>query len=276
MIPAPMLASCTPPLSLRPVETALDLTEAVFDLRPPDAERDGTEPSAADLVQLAVIPPFWLLPSPARDADAPVLSGPGASLGPQGVVATGQKDVEPELAEAEPAEGTPPSEPVAEGVAEGVELTSSADLAVADVAEPALSDGPDVPEGAARSHAPPPNPQVAETVRAFLYQAGGDAGDGMLPDLGPVELDIRTEAETVFVTLRAERPETLDLFRRHAADLMAELRAAGFSQASLSFAARGSGAQPGAGLTLVAAETDDSPARYPHHLALSGGVDLRI
>ena len=54
-------------------------------------------------------------------------------------------------------------------------------------------------------------------------------------ELGHLRFEIRHSGEQVSVLLTAERPETLDLMRRHADQLVTELRQSGFSEASLSF-----------------------------------------
>lgn len=65
-------------------------------------------------------------------------------------------------------------------------------------------------------------------------------------ELGHLRFEIRHSGEQVSVVLTAERPETLDLMRRHADQLMTELRQSGFSDASLSFGqwAQGGDAPP--------------------------------
>ena len=54
-------------------------------------------------------------------------------------------------------------------------------------------------------------------------------------ELGKLTISIKQEGNFVHVTLTADRPETLDLMRRNASDLVADLRQTGFSGASLSF-----------------------------------------
>lgn len=54
-------------------------------------------------------------------------------------------------------------------------------------------------------------------------------------ELGTVRIELKTDQDRVTVTLLAERPETLDLLRRHADRLVAEFRAAGFSEMNLGF-----------------------------------------
>jgi hypothetical protein len=58
-------------------------------------------------------------------------------------------------------------------------------------------------------------------------------------DLGHVRVSIQahdTDPTRVVVSMTFERPEVMDLFRRHADQLIADMRAAGFSGADLGFA----------------------------------------
>ncbi|GLS85176.1 hypothetical protein GCM10010873_01490 [Cypionkella aquatica] len=54
-------------------------------------------------------------------------------------------------------------------------------------------------------------------------------------ELGHVKFQLHQNGDTVRVVLSAERPETLDMLRRHSDQLLQEFRQAGFSQASLDF-----------------------------------------
>ena len=60
-------------------------------------------------------------------------------------------------------------------------------------------------------------------------------------ELGNLRIEISTEGDRVSLTLLAERPDTLDLLRRHADRLLAEFRAAGFSEMNLDFSNLGTG-----------------------------------
>jgi hypothetical protein len=66
---------------------------------------------------------------------------------------------------------------------------------------------------------------------------------------------MRQEGERIMMTVSAERQDTLDLLRRHAGDLAAELRAAGHQGLDLSFGQwSGAGGQP---------QAEPSPAAPP-------------
>jgi flagellar hook-length control protein FliK len=82
---------------------------------------------------------------------------------------------------------------------------------------------------------------IPSTLTPSIIEMAKSGNDGPLElalspeELGRVTISIRQEGDFVRVTLSAERPETLDLLRRHAGDLVADLRQSGFSGASLSF-----------------------------------------
>lgn len=112
-----------------------------------------------------------------------------------------------------------------------------------------------------------PPPHVAP-VLAQLAQAAAAVRPGMTElrlspeELGAVRIDLRTEGDQAILTLSAERPDTLDLMRRHADRLVSDLRAAGFQQLDLSFgrwAGQGQpqGGQPG---QAMAPPADAPPA----------------
>lgn len=60
-------------------------------------------------------------------------------------------------------------------------------------------------------------------------------------ELGRVRLSMAPGEAGLVVTIHADRPETLDLMRRHSEQLMQEFRQAGFERAELSFGGTGSG-----------------------------------
>ena len=86
-----------------------------------------------------------------------------------------------------------------------------------------------------------PPPDLAATVAVQLHQhtaaAKADGVDVLLQpeELGHVKFQIQQHGETVRILLSAERPETLDLLRRHSDLLLQEFRQSGFAQASLNF-----------------------------------------
>lgn len=100
--------------------------------------------------------------------------------------------------------------------------------------------------------APATRPEMPAQVPAQISQAvitaSGPVTELRLSpeELGTVRIEVKTEREKVTVTLLAERPETLDLLRRHADRLVAEFRAAGFSEMNLGFGNLSAGDQGGA------------------------------
>lgn len=103
-------------------------------------------------------------------------------------------------------------------------------------------------------------------------------------ELGRLTISIRQEGDFVHVSMMAERPETLDLLRRHAGDLLADLRQSGFSGASFSFGQSGQDRSSQAADTSLG--TDDAAAPqaappdfkqpFPHRAQNGAGLDLRI
>jgi flagellar hook-length control protein FliK len=103
-------------------------------------------------------------------------------------------------------------------------------------------------------------------------------------ELGRLTISIRHEGESVRVTMIAERPETLDLLRRHAGDLVADLRQAGFSGTSLSFGHSGQG-QSARFAENPQADKDPTPSQpppsetklpAPSRSSKGSGMDLRL
>ncbi|WP_157971001.1 flagellar hook-length control protein FliK [Pseudogemmobacter bohemicus] len=87
--------------------------------------------------------------------------------------------------------------------------------------------------------------QIPTQISHALVSASGPVTELRLsPDeLGTIRIELKTDREKVTVTLLAERPETLDLLRRHSDRLVAEFRAAGFSEMSLGFGNLAAGEQ---------------------------------
>lgn len=145
---------------------------------------------------------------------------------------------------------------------------------------------PAAPAGGVTGSAGVPGQVVATLVAAAQGVAGtADRVEVLLSpeELGRVQLDFRSESGGMRVILTAERPDTLDLLRRHADQLLAELRDAGYSGASLSFGQWGqsqAGADDGSrsSNTLRAEQRDPSPAHPPYRPAemTRQGLDLRI
>ncbi len=105
-------------------------------------------------------------------------------------------------------------------------------------------------------------------------------------ELGHLRMTISQDAGDVRVMVSADRPETLDLMRRHADQLTAELRGAGFSGATLQFSQGGSGgftrSQPQLPFGDEPQASDAEPAAVrlaPAERTMktnSAGLDLRL
>lgn len=101
-------------------------------------------------------------------------------------------------------------------------------------------------------------------------------------ELGKVRFEIHHQGDQVKVVLAVERPETLDLLRRHADQLVQEFRASGFSGATLSFGHWGGQQQDGAAAQTARAEPDFVATEAqrlppsPLSFAPSPGLNLRL
>lgn len=90
---------------------------------------------------------------------------------------------------------------------------------------------------------PAPHRRAAGHLTKLLADVGGQLATQdsrteltLAPEeLGRIRFDIRQHGDSLVVTLTADRPETLDLMRRHANDLRSELAAAGYGSATLDF-----------------------------------------
>ncbi|MBN8632996.1 MAG: flagellar hook-length control protein FliK [Rhodobacterales bacterium] len=103
------------------------------------------------------------------------------------------------------------------------------------------------------SHALPtsplPLPQIAGQLTAALNRSvTGETELALSPaELGHVRLRLKPDTanpDRMVVMITFERPETLDLFRRHAGELADALRSAGYAGADIGFGQQG-GESPG-------------------------------
>lgn len=134
-----------------------------------------------------------------------------------------------------------------------------------------------------------PVPQAAAQMAAALsHSADGATELALSPDeLGHVRLRLEPDAanpDRMVVMITFERPETLDLFRRHAGELADALRAAGYAGADIGFGQdrSGAGGQDGpAGRAsawgIGADQPDPAPLPPPApRLAAGASLDLRL
>jgi hypothetical protein len=106
-----------------------------------------------------------------------------------------------------------------------------------------------LPTDVLRSDSPLPAamPPVPVQITQALSSGGPIIELRLSPEeLGHVRIDLRHDGERLVMAVSAERQDTLDLLRRHAGELAADLRASGHAGLDLSFGRwSGPGADPG-------------------------------
>lgn len=128
---------------------------------------------------------------------------------------------------------------------------------------------------------------AAQLVQTLSQHDDGTTEIALSPDeLGRVRVTMQPDAtnpDRLVVMLNFERPETLDLFRRHADQLAEALRDAGFAGAQIGFGQSDSGGNGPAQDKAGPAEIPDHepvPTALPDHrplrLASSSALDLRL
>ena len=281
---------------------------------PAPAAPEATESRAARSGEGATAPALPGVPGGPPQAGASVAAGQIAGAGgaaPAGPAVAGEGEGGPALAPR--AEGgaapLPAAAPLPRKLVEGgAAATLPADPASASGpsadAGAGLTDAPSLagaapppPTGPAPPHisaAPPVAAPLPAAVPAQIVQAAADSGSPVTeirlsPDeLGSLRIELRTEGDRAFVTLCAERAETLDLLRRHSDRLAADFRAAGFVQVDLGFgpwSGPGAGPDQGAGpaapgpeLPLLTEAPPPDPAAWslPVSTAAGAGLYLRL
>ncbi|WP_149587186.1 flagellar hook-length control protein FliK [Tabrizicola flagellatus] len=164
-------------------------------------------------------------------------------------------------------------------------LTAATTDAIAVSGVSAPSSGP-ASQAAASSPVFLPVPQVATQVAAVLRRtAGGAAELSLAPiELGRVRLRIEPDArdpDRLLILINVERPETLELFRRHAAELAEAIRSAGYAGSSIDFGQQGQGNRREAGRddrpSLAAPESRDMErGQLPFRNVTGETLDLRL
>lgn len=185
-------------------------------------------------------------------------------------------------APAAPAETTGPAE-----LAAAAQDQPSADSLAADLPPSSVPADPSRTRPAA---APPPHHQAAahlsDLIRAHAADVASAPGRTELvlspEELGRIRFDLRSSPDGLSVTLSADRPETLELLRRHATELRAELSAAGYDLASLDFGTSGGTPEnsatqaSGAWMPDEPAVEQSPPPAPSYRRSMSGGLDLRL
>lgn len=84
---------------------------------------------------------------------------------------------------------------------------------------------------------PLPAQQMAQALATAVRQGKNGQIDLILQprELGHIRFEMTTVADRIHVIISAERPESMDMIRRNADQLMADLRQSGFEQATLGF-----------------------------------------
>ncbi len=148
--------------------------------------------------------------------------------------------------------------------------------------------GPGTGAGASSPGPAGPAQQVADAVRQGF--ARGSVDIALHPEeLGRVRLSFSPAEAGLTITIQADRPETLDLLRRHADLLGNDLRQQGFGTISFEFGAQGGRDGRGADTRMPALSSGEiaaadgtvqndpvSPAIQTLQTAPSGGLDLRL
>lgn len=137
---------------------------------------------------------------------------------------------------------------------------------------------------ARRETAPVPPADLSPLVlRALEAKSDGALELTLSPkELGPLRIEFLQGPDGLRVTLSAERSEAMDLMRRHAAELLAELRQAGWAQASLGFADWAQGQRErdrGAGPLARSApegDIDTTPPLPAGQTVATGGTHARL
>lgn len=238
-------------------------------------------------------------PPPGAEAPAaapPPATEPVARPNPAARPMAADRPAPPPPTGTDPAETAAPAAPKAGGAAESAlrHLLTEGQIAAPQSpdapSQPAVTEAAPSPARAAPTAAapPPPQQQAAGALAALIRDSGAQvAGDArrielvLTPeDLGRIRFDLTPGRDGLQVTLAAERPETLDLLRRHAGDLLAELEAAGYGGATLNFGSGGNApaafAAPEPGFEPPDTPPTATPPQPRPVLRVAGGLDLRL
>ena len=131
-----------------------------------------------------------------------------------------------------------------------------------------------------------PVPQVAAQLASVLLSSTDKATELALApeELGRVRLRLEPDPanpDRLVILINVERPETLDLFRRHAGELAEAIRAAGYSGADIGFGQHGQGQgqdrqQPSDMFGIGKTSDDPGPTQPALRHATGANLDLRL
>jgi flagellar hook-length control protein FliK len=142
---------------------------------------------------------------------------------------------------------------------------------------PAAAPPADLPEVVLPSASPTPQRAALADQLILLVQAPpqGSVTLTLAPeDLGTLRFDVQHVADSISVHLTVERPETLDLLRRHADHLAEAFRQAGFSGASFTFGGGDGGQRDRPPTPSTAQWSETTPPTAERHVA--GLLDMRL
>jgi hypothetical protein len=131
---------------------------------------------------------------------------------------------------------------------------------------------PDLPRQIAQHLADTPPDQAAQGIELRLSPE----------ELGPLRLTLRNLDGHMTVTVAVERPETLDLMRRHADQLLQDMRSLGYVSVRLDMQAQGDRRPPpfapptDGRVAQVVPVPDPTASVAPSQPLTSGGLDLRF
>jgi hypothetical protein len=163
-------------------------------------------------------------------------------------------------------------------------------IATTTISIPASTGAAALPRSEVAQGAVPNLPDLVEGIAATLSRGhNGSATLTLAPEeLGHVRLSFQPDMQApdrLVVMLSFDRPETMDLFRRHADQLAEALRTAGYAGVQIGFGGTGTdGARQQTGQTWAAdlVADDQIPVAegllppVPRHLASHAALDLRL
>ena len=141
----------------------------------------------------------------------------------------------------------------------------------------------------ATTPAAPTRGEAAAVLRQLADALPGTPAPGSVeltlnpPELGRVRLSLAPSEAGIAVLVQAERPETLDLIRRHADQLAQDFRAMGYGATAFAFWQAPDGPAFGAGGMVPGAQDTEDPSAPPGETAVApqpraalAGLDLRL
>ena len=280
---APAMSPLTAPAP--PVQAHLIPTTAPDDMAapPPDIDPDTAPRPQAPEPSRAGPPPASVAP---QAPDAPISAAPPVKDRSADVVTEPERPAPRAAARFAANPAQPETAPSKLPQVEAAESRQSS-------APFPLSESPEIERGSQDSQrpvaqTPPPRAEMARAVAQQMTAAIAQGSDGTIDlrlspeELGRVRLALSPGDLGVTVSITAERPETLDLVRRHIDLFAQDLRQSGFQNLAFTF---GQDTRRGTPQMPVAPLTDEAPtsvsatlpaATPPRSFAATGRLDLRL